>query len=225
MPANLKELFLDELRDIYHAEKQLVKALPKLVKAASSPDLREAFQNHLGETEEHVTRLEQAFELLEEPARTKTCAGMLGIVEEASDLLKEMGRDKGASLDAGLIAGGQRAEHYEMAAYGTLRSWAEALGHSEIAQLLSATLEEEKAADEKLSELAQSGINEAASGGSEDQEHESEEDEEGEERQGARSRKSAGNGRAANGRGRHQVRMNMSNGRAGQASRRTASKR
>src|SRR6187455_208340 len=89
MPANLKELFIDELRDIYHAEKQLVKALPKLVKAASSPELREAFQNHLGETEEHVSRLEQAFELLDEPARTKTCAGMLGIVEEASDLLKE----------------------------------------------------------------------------------------------------------------------------------------
>src|SRR5688572_16405824 len=128
MQANLKELLVDELRDIYYAEKQLVKALPKLAKAASSSGLRQAFESHLKETEGHVTRLEQAFELLNEPARGKTCHGIVGIVEEGSQLIKQHGRSKGAALDAGLIAGGQRAEHYEMAAYGTLKAWAEALG-------------------------------------------------------------------------------------------------
>lgn len=162
MSANLKALLVDELRDIYYAEKQLVKALPKLAKAASSPELRRAFEDHLGETEGHVTRLEHAFQLLDEPVRGKTCHGILGIVEEGSALIKEHSRAKGAALDAGLIAGGQRAEHYEMAAYGSLKAWAEALGQKEVAELLAATLDEEKAADKKLSELAEAGINDAA---------------------------------------------------------------
>jgi ferritin-like metal-binding protein YciE len=161
--TSLQDLFVEELRDIYHAERQLVRALPKMAKAASSPELREALESHLAETEEHVARLEQAFGMLDETAKTKTCAGMLGIVEEGSDLIKQNG--KGSALDAGIIAGAQRAEHYEIAAYGSVMSWAKALGHSNVAELLSSTLEEEKAADAKLSELAEAGINEAAASG------------------------------------------------------------
>jgi len=158
--TTLQTLLVDELRDIYHAERQLVRALPKLAKAASSPELREALESHLTETEGHVTRLEQAFDILDEAAKTKTCAGMLGIVEEGSDLIKEKAR--GSALDAGIIAGAQRAEHYEIAAYGSVMAWARALGHGNVVELLSSTLEEEKAADARLSELAESGINEAA---------------------------------------------------------------
>jgi len=211
MPANLKELLVDELRDLYYCEKQLVKTLPKLAKASASPELRQAFEHHLEETEEHVTRLERTFELLDEPIRAKTCHGILGIIEEGSELIKEHGKDKGAFLDAGLIAGGQRAEHYEMAAYGTLRTWAEALGHDDVVELLSATLEEEKAADQKLSQLAEAGINEAAKAGEQEDEGEEEDD-----------RASKANGATK----RRQVRMGMaSNRRSGQASRRTASRR
>jgi ferritin-like metal-binding protein YciE len=158
--TTLSNLFIDELRDAYHAEKQLTKALPKLAKAATAPDLRKAIESHLKETENHVKRLEQVFETLEEPAKTKVCAGMAGIIEEGSEMIKK--EDRGAALDAGIIAGAQRAEHYEMAAYGSLMAWAEALGHDDVMELLGATLEEERAADEKLSELAESGINESA---------------------------------------------------------------
>jgi ferritin-like metal-binding protein YciE len=158
--TTLRSLFIDELRDVYHAEKQLTKALPKLAKAATAPDLRKAIESHLEETENHVKRLEQVFETLEEPAKTKVCAGMAGIIEEGSEMIKK--EDKGAALDAGIIAGAQRAEHYEMAAYGSLMAWAEALGHDDVIELLGATLEEEKAADERLSELAEGGINESA---------------------------------------------------------------
>lgn len=173
--STLKDLLIEELRDIYHAEKQLVKALPKLAKAATSPDLKQAIEDHLAETEEQVSRLEQAFAMLDEPAKTKPCAGMLGIVEEGSELIKE--NEKGAALDAGIIAGAQRAEHYEMAAYGTVMAWAKALGHTDVAELLSASLEEEKAADEKLTELAESGLNDAATWGApEDEEEDEEED-------------------------------------------------
>jgi len=163
--TTLKSLLIDELRDIYHAERQLVRALPKLAKAATSPDLREALESHLAETEEQVSRVEQAFAMLNEAAKTKTCAGMMGIVEEGSELIKES--DKGAALDAGIIAGAQRAEHYEMAAYGSLMAWARALGHDDVAELLSASLEEEKAADKKLTELAEAGLNQAAASSSE----------------------------------------------------------
>ena len=144
-----------------------------MAKAATSPELKTALQDHLGETAEHVARLEQVFELLGEPAKAKPCAGMQGIIEEGSELIKE--EDKGAALDAGIIASGQRAKHYEMAAYGSLMAWATALGHDEVAELLSTTLDEEKAADAKLSELAEGGINASAAEGREPEEGEEEE--------------------------------------------------
>ena len=171
-PATLQDLFIDELRDIYHAERQLVRALPKLAKASTSPDLRDAFEGHLAETEEHVSRLEQAFEMLDEQPKTRPCAGMLGIVGEGSELIKGNGR--GAALDAGIIAGAQRAEHYEIAAYGSVMAWARALGHEDIAELLSKSLEEEKAADSKLTALAEAGLNQAATGQSADDESDDE---------------------------------------------------
>jgi len=164
---SFQDLFLDELRDLYDAEKQLVKALPKMAQKASSDDLRSAIEAHLEETRTHVDRLEQAFEMLEEKPRGKHCAGIAGIVEEAKELLDEDLDD--AVLDAGIIAGGQRAEHYEMAAYGSVMAWAKALGHEEIATLLTDTLNEEKAADAKLTELAEGGINEQAAGSSGDE--------------------------------------------------------
>lgn len=166
MDTTFHKLFIDELRDAYHAEKQLVKALPKMAKAASSPDLKAALENHLGETEEHVARIERAFELLDETVKAKPCAGMQGIIEEGSDVIKE--EDKGPALDAAIIASGQRAEHYEMAAYGSLIAWAKAMGHDDVAELLQETLDEEKAADATLTELAEGGINEAAAGGEAD---------------------------------------------------------
>lgn len=166
--TTLRTMFIDELRDVFHAEKQLVKALPKMAKAATSSDLRTALEHHLEETEEHVNRLEQAFDLLDEPAKAKPCAGMAGIVEEGSDLIRE--NDKGPALDAGIIAGGQRAEHYEMAAYGTLIAWARTLGHDEVVTLLEETLKEEKAADRKLNELAEGRINAEAAEGAEAEE-------------------------------------------------------
>ncbi len=178
----LMDALVDEVRDLYHAEKQLVKALPKMAKAASSDELREALVSHLSETENQVGRLEQVFELLEEKPRAKTCAGMAGIIEEGSDALKEDAEP--AVLDAMIIAAAQRAEHYEMAAYGTAAAWAEGLGLSEVAELLRDTLDEEKAADEKLTALAEAGINDAASAGAEDDdqdEDESDEDEDEEE--------------------------------------------
>ena len=178
----LMDALVDEVRDLYHAEKQLVKALPKMAKAASSDELREALVSHLSETENQVGRLEQVFELLEEKPRAKTCAGMAGIIEEGADALKEDAEP--AVLDAMIIAAAQRAEHYEMAAYGTAAAWAEGLGLSEVAELLRDTLDEEKAADEKLTALAEAGINDAASAGAEDDdqdEDESDEDEEDEE--------------------------------------------
>ena len=158
---NLRDAFLDEIRDIYHAEKQLVKALPKMAKAAGRDELREALENHLAETEQQVSRLEQVFELVGEKAETKTCAGMAGIIEEGSDVL---GEDASPVLDAMIIASAQRAEHYEIAAYGTVAAWAEGLGYTDAAELLRETLDEEKAADETLTGLAEAGINSAAGG-------------------------------------------------------------
>jgi len=160
MPKTLHDAFLDELRDVYDAEKQLVKALPKLAKAATSPELRSAIESHLEETRGHVSRLEEVFSGLEEKARGKHCDGIAGIIEEGKNTMEE-DLDEDA-MDAALIAGAQRAEHYEMAAYGTLVAWARAMGHTEAVGLLEQTLEEEKAADEKLTELAEGGINEAA---------------------------------------------------------------
>jgi ferritin-like metal-binding protein YciE len=160
MPKTLHDAFLDELRDAYDAEKQLVKALPKLAKAATSTELRSAFESHLEETRGHVSRLEEVFAALDEKAKGKHCDGIAGIIEEGKKMLDE-DLDEDA-MDAALIASGQRAEHYEIAAYGTMVAWARAMGHTDAADLLEQTLEEEKAADEKLTELAESGINEAA---------------------------------------------------------------
>jgi ferritin-like metal-binding protein YciE len=158
--ATLHDAFLDELRDTYDAEKQLTKALPQLAKAATSDDLRAAFQAHLEETRGHVDRLERVFESLDEKVRAKHCDGIAGIIEEGKSIMEEDFDD--ATMDACLIAAGQRAEHYEMAAYGTLVAWARGMGHSEAATLLQETLDEEKAADKKLTSLAEGGINQEA---------------------------------------------------------------
>jgi len=160
--GTLHDAFIDELRDSYDGEKQLTKALAKLAKAATSPPLREAFEVHLEETQGQIERLEQVFELLEEKARGKHCDGIAGIVEEGKSIMEEDFDE--TTMDACLIAAGQRAEHYEMAAYGTLVAWANAMGHTEAAKLLQQTLDEEKAADKKLSGLAQGGINQGAVG-------------------------------------------------------------
>ena len=160
--GTLHDAFIDELRDSYDGEKQLTKALAKLAKAATSPQLREAFEAHLEETQGQIERLEQVFELLEEKARGKHCDGIAGIVEEGKSIMEEDFDE--TTMDACLIAAGQRAEHYEMAAYGTLVAWANAMGHTEAAKLLQQTLYEEKAADKKLSGLAEGGINQGAVG-------------------------------------------------------------
>ena len=158
--GTLHDAFIDELRDSYDAERQLTKALPKLAKAASSPELREAFETHLEETRHQIERLEQVFESLGEKVRGKHCDGIAGIIEEGKSTMEEDFDD--STMDACLIAAGQRAEHYEMAAYGTLVAWARAMGHTDAADLLQETLDEEKAADEKLTAIAEAGINQAA---------------------------------------------------------------
>ena len=155
--GTLHEAFVEELRDTYDAEKQLTKALPKMAKAANSPELKEAIENHLEETRQQVQRLEQVFAAIEEKARGKHCEGIAGIIEEGQTVMQEEYDE--ATADALLIAAAQRAEHYEMAAYGTLVAWARAMGHDDAADLLQETLDEEKAADEKLNELAEGGIN------------------------------------------------------------------
>ena len=170
--GNLHDAFIDELRDAYDAEKQLTKALPKMAKAARSPELRAAFEAHLEETRGQVERLEQVFASLDEKVRGKHCDGIAGIIEEGKAVMEEDFDD--ATMDACLIAGGQRAEHYEMAAYGTLVAWAKTMGHDEAAVLLQQTLDEEKATDEKLSSLAEGGINQDAA----DAAHPEEEDDE-----------------------------------------------
>jgi ferritin-like metal-binding protein YciE len=176
----LKDVFLDELRDTYDAERQLTKALPKMAKAATSAELKDAFSTHLEETRGQIERLEKVFAMLGERVRGKHCEGIAGIIEEGASMMEEDLDD--ATMDAALIGGGQRAEHYEMAAYGTLVAWARELGHMEVAEFLQETLEEEKAADETLSTLAQQGINPDAATESDDEE----EDEEEEERKPAR---------------------------------------
>ena len=158
--GTLHDAFIDELRDTYDAEKQLTKALPKLAKAASNPKLRQAFESHLHETQGQIARLEKVFASLNEKVRGKHCDGIAGIIEEVKSIMEEDFDD--TTMDACLIAAGQRAEHYEMAAYGTLVAWAQAMGHTEAAKLLQQTLDEEKAADKKLSGLAEGGINQSA---------------------------------------------------------------
>jgi ferritin-like metal-binding protein YciE len=158
--GTLHDAFIDELHDIYDAEHQLTKALPKLAKTASAAPLRDAFESHLRETEGHIKRLEQVFTALDEKTAGKHCDGIAGIIEEGKSVMKEELDEP--TMDACLIAAGQRAEHYEMAAYGTLIAWARAMGHEDAADLLQENLDEEKAADQKLSSLAEGGINEAA---------------------------------------------------------------
>jgi len=187
--GTLHDAFLDELRDAYDAEKQLTKALPKLAKAATSPDLRAAFESHLEETRGHVERIERAFESLDAKVRGKHCDGIAGIIEEGKSVMEENFDD--STMDACLIAAGQRAEHYEMAAYGTLVAWANAMGHTEAAKLLRQTLDEEKAADKKLTSLAEGGVNQEAA----DAAHPADEDEEEDEDKAPA--RSAGRGRAA----------------------------
>ena len=167
---SLQSLFLDELKDVYHAEKQLVRALPRLAKAASSPQLRDAFTQHLRETEGQVQRLERVFKELGQTPRAKKCEGMAGLVEEGKKILEEDGEP--AVIDAALIAAGQRVEHYEIAAYGCLRTYAQLLGLSKAAELLQQSLDEEEAADEKLNALAEGGINQAAFAASDEEEEE-----------------------------------------------------
>ena len=178
--GTLHDAFIDELRDTYDAEKQLTKALPKLAKAARSPELQAAFEEHLEETRGQIDRLEAVFESIEEKVRGKHCDGIAGIIEEGKSVMGEEFDD--ATMDACLIAAGQRAEHYEMAAYGTLVAWARAMGHNEAADMLQETLDEEKAADEKLTALAESGINQeaadAAHAGADEEEDEDEDEDE-----------------------------------------------
>src|ERR1700722_13738917 len=159
--SKLREFFLDQLRDIYWAEKKLVKTLPKLSEAAHSEDLAAAFDSHLTETEGHVTRLEQVFSLLGEEAKAVECPALKGIAEEGEEIIDET-EDNTAQRDVGLIFAGQKAEHYEIATYGALIQLAKDMGENEVAQLLHETLKEEKAADQKLTQLAQSGINKDA---------------------------------------------------------------
>lgn len=153
MPAeNLEQLLIDELKDIYSAEKQITKALPKMAKAAKSPELKQAFETHLEETKGQIERLDEIFETLGKRATGKTCHGMQGLVEEGSEMIQEL--DKGDVRDAALISAAQRVEHYEIAAYGTVREYAKMLGQKDVAKLLDQTLEEEKATDEKLNEIS-----------------------------------------------------------------------
>ena len=157
---DLNDLFLDTLKDIYFAEKQILKALPKMAKAATSDKLRAAFEKHHDETEGQVERLEQIFELLDKPARGKTCDAIMGILDEGKEIMDEY---KGtSSLDAGLLAAAQAVEHYEISRYGTLKAWATELGMKDAVRLLDETLNQEKKTDESLSVLTKSAVNLAA---------------------------------------------------------------
>ncbi len=154
---NLNDLFLDTLKDIYYAEKQILRALPKMAKAAHSDQLRAAFEKHHGETEGHVERLEQVFELIDKPARGKTCEAMQGLLDEGKEIMEEY---KGTeALDAGMVAAAQAVEHYEIARYGTLKQWAQQLGIKDAVRLLDQTLQEEKKTDEALTSLAEASVN------------------------------------------------------------------
>lgn len=153
----LKTLYLDELRDLYNAEQQLVKALPKMAKAASSEELQDAFEKHLEQTKIHVERLEEVFEDIGEKPKGKTCKAMKGLIEEGSEILKENGEE--SVIDAGIIVAAQKVEHYEIAAYGSVRTFAQLLGKDKSADLLQTTLDEESEANELLNKLAEDIVN------------------------------------------------------------------
>jgi ferritin-like metal-binding protein YciE len=159
-PKKLNELFHDTLKDIYYAEKKILTALPKMAKAAQSDDLRAAFKKHEAETEGQVERLERVFEIIGKKAEGKTCEAILGIVEEGQEIMKEY---KGSpALDAGLLAGAQAVEHYEISRYGTLKTWADELGLKDAVSLLEETLEEEKKTDVTLTKIAETVVNQQA---------------------------------------------------------------
>lgn len=181
----LRELFVDELRDLYDAENRLVKALPKLAKAANLDELRDGFETHLEQTKEHVDRLKRIMESMDEKASGKKCPGMIGIIQEGEELMDE--DFEGSVMDAALISAAQRAEHYEIAAYGCVRAWAKELGEDEAAELLEQTLNEEKETDEKLTQIAEQ-VN--ASANSEGEEESTEEGEEEEQKTTVRKGKS-----------------------------------
>jgi ferritin-like metal-binding protein YciE len=159
--SSIQELLIDELKDIYSAEKQITRALPKMAKATTSDELKQAFQSHLEETKGQIERLDKIFEILGKAPRGKTCHGMQGVLEEGSEVIEET--EKSAVRDAALISAAQRVEHYEMAAYGAVREYARILGQKEIAGLLEETLAEEKAADTKLTSIAKSVNSQASS--------------------------------------------------------------
>lgn len=156
-PKALNDLFLDTLKDIYYAEKQILKALPKMAKAATAPELKEAFEKHRDETETHVERLTEVFEIIGKAPRGKTCDAILGIIEEGKSIIEEF--EGSPALDAGLLAAAQAVEHYEIARYGTLKSWAKQLGMNDAAKLLDQTLAEETKTDQTLSQLGETKVN------------------------------------------------------------------
>jgi len=164
---NLKSLYVDELRDLYNSEQQLIKALPKMAKAGNSDELRKGFEEHLEQTRGHATRLEKILSTLGEPVKGKKCKGMAGIVSEGGEMMSE--DFEGALMDAALISAAQRVEHYEIAAYGAVHAYAELMGESEAALLLQQTLDEEKATDQKLTELSEQINSEAFDAGSQAQ--------------------------------------------------------
>jgi len=168
--GSLRELYIDELRDLYNAETQLTKALPKMAKASSNDELRQAFEEHLRQTSEHVSRLEQIFENLDEKPTGKKCLGMEGLVKEGAETMREEYED--AVMDAAIIGAAQRVEHYEIAGYGTVRDMAKLLGEDDHVSLLEQTLEEEKETDQKLTELAEQINTEAQETGEEESEEE-----------------------------------------------------
>jgi ferritin-like metal-binding protein YciE len=180
---SLQDLYYDEIKDLYDAENRIVKTIPKLVKASSSEELQDAFNDHLQKTRGHVERLQRIFAGMGKKPTAKTCNGMKGILEEGAEALE---LEAGAARDAALIAGAQRVEHYEMAAYGTVKTWAGQLDRSEDSELLQQTLDEEKEADETLTGIAESGINAAAEEDSE-RSSESEDPKEDSERDDAKS--------------------------------------
>ncbi len=183
---SIRELLIEEMADLYDAEKQLVKALPKMAKAASNEQLREAFENHLEQTRGHVQRLEQAFRLLDHKAKGKPCAAMKGLVEEGKETMEEDDLSDGL-MDSAIIAAAQKVEHYEIAGYGTLSAWARSLGLDEVAGLLEETLAEEKEADEKLTQVGGDVLMEVESAG----EQEDEEEENGTQRKGVAAKSKA----------------------------------
>ncbi len=198
--TGLMKLLEDQLADLYYVEKQLVKALPKMAKTATNEDLRTAFEEHLAETETQVGRIEQMFEALGKPAKAKKCPAIDGILEEGKEIMDEFADD--VALDAGLVSAAQKVEHYEITSYGSMKAWAEQLGLEDLVGLIDETLEEEKAADEKLTEIAEAVVNiEAETEEGDEEEEEVEEGTKGRSASNGKSGSSNGNGRGASSKG------------------------